>query len=113
MSTACLIAMPLGDGKYRSIYCHFDGYDRDQGADPTLRTHYNSEEQARSLIDLGDLSYINADVACAYHRDRGEPWSGIQPRVSDSEAELMDLASQRWVRYLYIFEDGAWQTRKG
>jgi hypothetical protein len=110
MSTACLIAIHLGDEQYRSIYCHFDGYDYDQGVGPTLRSHFNNEDNARSLIELGDLSYIKGNEVCAYHRDRGDDWDKTLPVISNSKNDLLKRAQDNWASCLYVFEDGSWQS---
>lgn len=112
MSTRSLIAVCLPDDAYRSVYCHFDGYDYGQGVGTTLRAYYNSEEQARALIELGDLSSIKAEEVCAYHRDRGEAWSQTQPRLSASEDNLIKLARERGADYLYLFGEGSWTAKR-
>lgn len=38
-----------------------------------LLANYNSPEQARTLLDLGDLSRLEPTRAVAYHRDLGYP----------------------------------------
>ncbi len=112
MSTRCLIAIELEGKTFLSVYCHYDGYDYDQGVGPTLRTYHNSEEQARWLVGLGDLAYLEAAKACAYHRDRGKDWEKTRPVISNSKNDLISLAKTNWASYLYIFEDGSWQSLK-
>jgi len=119
MSTRSVIGKKLPDGTYRTIYCHFDGYPEHQ--EPILKKHYNTEELVDRLLDLGDLSVLGETlgekhdfsarikgVCLAYGRDRGEKNVGacicegllkIAKRYSDCE-------------YLYIFEDGKWETEK-
>lgn len=111
MSTRCLIAIAK-DGHYLSIYCHHDGYDAYHGVGPTLRAHYNSAELAADLIALGDISYLQSDKACAYHRDRGDAWAQTQPRRSTSESQLLDPAGACDAQYLYIFQAEGWVSRQ-
>ena len=111
MSTRSLIAIAK-DGHYLSIYCHHDGYDADHGVGPTLRAHYNTAELAAELIALGDLSYLQADKACAYHRDRGDAWAQTQPRLSTGESQLLALAGACDAQYLYIFQAEGWVSRQ-
>lgn len=56
MSTRALIAKELKNGKYKTIYCHSDGYPK--GVGKTLLTEYNTEEKLDALLDLGDLSIL-------------------------------------------------------
>ena len=112
MSTRCLIAIKHDNGTFESVYCHFDGYDYDNGVGPTLREFFNSEEQAKALIALGDLSFISQEQNCAYHRDRGDAWDKTKPQTSRSFESLFNLADQTCAGYLYVFEDNAWQTTK-
>ena len=110
MSTRCRIAIQHDNGSYESVYCHFDGYDNGVGS--TLREFYNSEEQVKALIALGDLSFISQEQQCAYHRDRGDAWDKTKPQTSCSFESLFRLADQTGAGYLYVFENSAWQTTK-
>ena len=53
MSTRSYIAKQIGDNKYRTIYCHSDGYLTYNGA--MLLDHYNSPEKLDELLRLGDF----------------------------------------------------------
>ena len=110
MSTRSRIAIKHDNGAYESVYCHFDGYDYDNGVGPTLREFYNSEEQAKELIALGDLSFISQEQNCAYHRDRGDAWDKTKPQTSYSFESLFNLADQTGAGYLHIFADHDWNT---
>ena len=52
--------------RYHSVYCHFDG----DLVGQVLREHYPSEQDARTVINHGDLSSIEPDRLNAY-QDRG------------------------------------------
>jgi hypothetical protein len=86
MSTRSRITIKK-DGKSKSIYCHWDGYPSNQM--PLLKNNYSTYEAAKTLINLGDISYLapkpiptpgsghsfnnpEKDVVVAYHRDRGD-----------------------------------------
>ena len=97
---------------YQSIYCHHDGYDTDNGVGPTLRQHHNSEYHAESLIALGDISFVQEETVCAYHRDRGDTWLQTQPRITRSQPELFALAKACDAQYLYLFKQGEWHCFK-
>jgi len=85
MSTNSRISIIKKNEKISSIYCNWEGFPQHQGA--MLLEHYNSEEKAKEIIALGDLSILNAQlypsekhsfadpqggVTIAYHRDRKE-----------------------------------------
>jgi len=110
MSTRCFIAITKDNTTYRSIYCHHDGYDSDNGVGPTLRQHRNNESQAESLIELGDISYMQGETVCAYHRDRGDSWDQTQPRITHSQSELFALAKSCDAQYLYLFNQDEWHS---
>lgn len=60
MSTRCLIAIRYEDQRYESTYCHNDGYDYGNGVGPTLRACFNTLEAVKSLVELGDVSYVHS-----------------------------------------------------
>lgn len=111
MSTRSIIAIQHPDQRYHAVYCHFDGYDHDNGVGPTLRNTFNSHEKVQALIDLGDLSSITGEVV-AYHRDRGDPWERVKPQVLDNLATLIDFSHELDAHYLYRFESGQWLSQK-
>jgi len=121
MSTRSYIAKQVGDDKFRTIYCHSDGYLTHNGA--MLLDHYSEPEKLDELLNLGDLSYlapnVNPDpskphsfnyderqdgVVLAYGRDRGE--KDIEAR-DYTKREL--TSTETWVAYIYVFnKDNQW-----
>ncbi len=86
-----------------------------------LLANYNSPEQARALMDLGDLSRLEPNKAIAYHRDlkypktscfhinKSEPkqnmgyefcW-GVRPIPKDSDIEYF-LFDESWQKISWI-----------
>lgn len=130
MSTNSTIARKLDDGRFEALYCHWDGYPSHNGR--ILETHYTGEDlkpKVDALFALGDLSILgelvspsNPDkhnfdnkedgVCVAYHRDRGEDWEGVSPRIFETIEALRDNAEQ----YLYIYgleSDYTWSQDRG
>lgn len=85
MSTRSSITAKCEDGKFRSIYCHFDGYPSNVGE--ILQNYFSDQEKIEQLLALGDLSSLAPSIEApdghtydnrieghtvAYHRDRGE-----------------------------------------
>lgn len=117
MATRSRIGIQDENGTVRSIYCHFDGYPDGVGA--TLNEHYSNRQKLNMLINLGDISILEENVATvhehsfnnprpgvtvAYHRDRGEE---LKPaRVDSSLDTFSDYESYG---YVYTLE-GKWVT---
>ena len=85
MSTRSDIIVEHGDGTWKRIYCHWDGYPEHNGR--ILQDHYNSQERAELVVKPGDMSSLDARCdkprghsfnkrveGCTvyYGRDRGE-----------------------------------------
>lgn len=95
MSTNAFIGI-RENGSITYIYNHSDGYLEYLGK--MLIEHYNSEEKAKALVALGDVSILKEKlepaegtvhgfdydkrqegVSVFYGRDRGEDWESIKP----------------------------------
>jgi hypothetical protein len=60
MATRSTIALEFADGTVQQVYCHWDGYLRNNGV--ILRDHYSDPFKLRELIDLGDLSSLRPEI---------------------------------------------------
>lgn len=115
-----------------SVYCHWDGYP--SGVGRTLLDYYNDESRVKSLVSLGDLSYVERylsqeeysssyfvksdarphsfdypwpHVTVAYGRDRGE--DNVDAHVwnyVDSVTDLLSSMEKRydWSEFLYVYD---------
>ena len=121
MSTRSRIGIQLESGEVKSIYCHFDGYER--GVGTTLRNHYMDRAKVETLIELGDISSLGERVSpeteeelnhsinnrmegitVAYHRDRGDSLN--PPRINRS---IESFSKSDIEEYGYVFnKDGNW-----
>lgn len=123
MSTRSAIVLRLPGGTYAGIYCHSDGYP--SGVGQTLLEHYQNAEKVRQLIELGDISYLEAEVnpdplkphgfgrgenaepqpgvTVAYMRDRGE--KGCEAITGDDLKQLLKKIDHE---YAYVYENGQW-----
>ena len=102
MSTNCSIAIKNEDGSVTGIYNHWDGYLDGVGAE--LLKSFTTESTIKDLIMLGDCSTVVDNVE-AYHRDKGEDWKGVQPRVFD---DWNGLVADMGQEFNYLFENGKW-----
>lgn len=93
MATSASITAKLSDGRWASIYVHYDGYYSHTGA--ILTATYATQERVDMLMALGNLSMVGPYLGCpdghtfenpvrhyciAYHRDRNEE---LQLSISD------------------------------
>lgn len=121
MSTRSYICEELDNGKYKTIYCHSDGYLEWNGA--MLLDFYNSKQKVEELLAVGDISTLypilypdprfphtfeerQEDVVVAYGRDRGE--TGIEAK----DLTFKKLTNENtWIEYIYIFDkNNEWQV---
>jgi hypothetical protein len=113
MGTRSRIAIKTPEGKYRSIYCHWDGYLSHNGK--ILLENYQDVDKINRLIDLGDISSLNEEVepteahsydkpqkgvVIAYGRDRGE--TDVEFRTHDT---LEDI-KKHFEEYNYVWDNG-------
>ncbi|EAW1173092.1 post-segregation killing protein PndC [Salmonella enterica subsp. enterica] len=116
MSTHSSITVKTTDGKFRTIYCHFDGYP--SGVGKTLVEHYGTQEKAEALLTDGDISFLEASCdkpeghtfenpvegyTVYYGRDRGE--TGTGPRTYYSFYKVIKKEPQE---FNYFLDGGQW-----
>lgn len=126
MSTRSLIIRKNEEGKYESIYCHWDGYPTCNGV--ILYNHYNNPERVKKLISLGDLSSLNVFIepetresymehehtfdnpqpnTCVFYgRDRKEESVGFKTFDTLGKALNQDC----WQEYAYVYENNEWRV---
>lgn len=122
MATRSTIIQKLDNGKYRSIYCHWDGYLSNNGK--ILFTNYKDKEKVSKLMELGSLSSLRAevdipegvthsmdnqhsDITISYFRDRGnEKWEDVKYLDKNTLKKSIDEF------YSYIYIDGDWYVTK-
>lgn len=117
MSTRSAIIIENTDGTAEGIYCHFDGYPEHHK--PILLGHYQSEEAARNLVALGDISTLAEDIGekhdfgrCpdhvvnAYGRDRGE--EGVEPKKGATWRKVAGQIGHDGHVYIFRAKEGKW-----
>lgn len=118
MSTNASITVHCKDGKFRTIYSHWDGYMEHHF--PILTQHYNTQEKAEALVAMGDVSKLDESMekpeghtfdtpvdgfSIFYGRDRGEKQKDIKCLVCNT---FTDCFQKNHQLYNYLFEDGKW-----
>ena len=108
MSTPALVGVKVANNAILAIYVHWDGYPSFIGK--RLLCHFQTKEEALALVGYGDCRYVDKP------NPQGIEEEGYTERLKNGEAAtnfptLMDLykeACERWVNYIYIFQDGHW-----
>jgi hypothetical protein len=95
MGTRSDIIVERRDGKWKRVYCHWDGHVASNGR--TLFEHYNSQKLAEAVVRLGDMSFLASKCSkpaghsfdtpvegytVYYGRDRGE--KGVRGHLFNS-----------------------------
>jgi hypothetical protein len=122
MATRSSIAVKAKDeDMVKIIYCHFDGYPSHHL--PILTEHYNSQELAEKLANLGDLSVLDTSADCpeghtfetpikgyciAYGRDRGE--TETEPRLYWNIKLAQNHSEEQ--EYNYYWNGECWTVTK-
>ena len=109
MATRSRIGLQLSDDSIVSVYCHYDGYPAHNGR--VLRTHFDTIEKVRELIDGGDMSctWTNAgwnnetlpETGALYYSARGED---CPPRHDETMTEFFNNGEE----FGYIYQNGEW-----
>jgi len=116
MSTHSSITAKCNDGKFRSIYCQFDGYIDGNGQ--ILFEHYQDQQKIEDMMALGDMSSLDVSIECPeghsyetpvegysrfYGRDRGK--KDIDCLICDTLEECLNKNDQC---YNYFWDGEKW-----
>ena len=109
MATRSRIGLQLSDDSIVSVYCHYDGYPAHNGR--VLRTHFDTIEKVRELIDGGDMSCTRTnagwnnetlpEVGPLHYSTRGED---CPPRHDETMTEFFNNGEE----FGYIYQNGEW-----
>ena len=103
MGTRSTIALEYADGTVGQIYCHWDGYLRNNGQ--ILYTHYQDPFKVRELLDNGDMSSLDTTVeGCSFYKERGED---CPQNMYKDYAEFRKEAQGEEYNYI-LRRDGNW-----
>lgn len=118
MGTRSDIIGKLSDGKWKRVYCHWDGYLDHNGK--ILADHYKTQERVEALLAPGDMSSLSAECSkpeghsydrpangftVYYGRDRGE--ANANGVVGDTLAAVWPPADT-WTEFTYVWDGEKW-----
>lgn len=105
MGTRSHITVEHEKDKFKTIYCHWDGYPSHNGK--ILKNYYNSLSKAVELVSLGDMSSLDTTLASSqfYCRDRGEDinihecegFDAVQDYVGGGYHYVFDFDKEQWL----------------
>lgn len=90
---------------YRAVYVHWDGHPETRY--PLLREYYNTEEAARAIVDVGDMSSLGCTLEDSVVYG---PEDASGPNDYATFKELLTGTSESMGEYLYLWEDGKWNV---
>lgn len=96
MGTRSTITAKCADGKWRAIYCHWDGYL--EGVGIALLLNHNTQKAAEALIAKGDHSVIEKQRTVSYFELREDP---IKVVVSETYAECRQIRDFEEFNYVW------------
>jgi hypothetical protein len=115
MGTRSNIIVQRTDGKWHSVYCHWDGYLSHNGK--ILFEHYNSQKLAEGLVKLGDISSLGPKntkpkghtfetrvdgYTVYYGRDRKE--KNVDGKIGDSLSAVYPDTEDTWIEFIYVWK---------
>lgn len=97
MSTRSYIGYTKDGNTVNYIYCHWDGYIKNNGK--LLFCNYNADNIER-LVANGDMSSL-ADTTkeCEFYADRGDAWEEVRPKTCPIE----EYKDDEFIEYCYLF----------
>ena len=104
MSTRSRIGYQLPDESILSVYCHYDGYPEFNGRH--LVTRYNTRDEARALVDGGDMSCVydsDDNPNPVFYTQRGERLE--EPRLDMNDDSFLSKAYGEEYHYVYTLDN--------
>ena len=133
MATRSMIGI-MEDDVCKAVYCHWDGYVEHNGV--ILNKYYTDVKKVNSLIALGDLSVLGAELGdkhdfnsrneylvdagietsvatqCTFYgRDREE--KNVDFKTYSNFSEMVSNAKASGCEFVYIMRDGEWFVSSG
>ena len=104
MSTRSTIAYVEEGRNVVASFCHMDGYLDHTGR--ILFDHYNSFEQAKELVDIGAISFLETTTALI--RERSRCLNDRKPEFYRTISSFMYHLDPLNIEYVYLWQKKMW-----
>ncbi len=107
MATRATIGYLNPSNSITTTYNHYDGYP--EGLGVALKNHYNTDEEAKEVANMGYVSYIDAETGDIEANNKSRPVTvgGGDDLVSTLQY-FKEQASEGDYAYLWVPQNGEW-----
>ena len=106
MATRATIGYLNPDNTITTTYNHYDGYP--EGLGVALRNHYNTNEEAKEVANMGYVSYIDAETGNIEANNKSAPQTVGDSDLVSSIQYFKDQASEGDYAYLWVPQNEEW-----
>jgi len=106
MATRATIGYLNPDNTITTTYNHYDGYP--EGLGVALRNHYNTNEEAKEVANMGYVSYIDAETGNIEANNKSAPQTVGDGDLVSSIQYFKDQASEGDYAYLWVPQNEEW-----
>ena len=106
MATRATIGYLNPDNTITTTYNHYDGYP--EGLGVALKNHYNTNEEAKEVANMGYVSYIDAETGNIEANNKSAPQTVGDGDLVSSIQYFKDQASEGDYAYLWVPQNEEW-----
>ncbi len=106
MATRATIGYLNPDNTITTTYNHYDGYPESLGV--ALKNHYNTNEEAKEVANMGYVSYIDAETGNIEANNKSTPQTVGDSDLVSSIQYFKDQASEGDYAYLWVPQNKEW-----
>ena len=106
MATRATIGYLNPDNTITTTYNHYDGYP--EGLGVALKNHYNTDEEAKEVANMGYVSYIDAETGNIEANNKSAPQTVGDGDLVSSIQFFKDQASEGDYAYLWVPQNKEW-----
>ena len=106
MATRATIGYLNPDNTITTTYNHYDGYP--EGLGVALKNHYNTNEEAKEVANMGYVSYIDAETGNIEANNKSAPQTVGDSDLVSSIQYFKDQASEGDYAYLWVPQNEEW-----
>ena len=106
MATRATIGYLNPSNSITTTYNHYDGYP--EGLGVALKKHYNTDEEAKEVANMGYVSYIDAETGNIEANNKSAPQTVGDGDLVSSIQYFKDQASEGDYAYLWVPQNEEW-----